>query len=92
MRNALLILLVAAMVAGAPLAAADGEGHFDRTLSVTGSVDLDVQTGSGHIEVHSGGSSAVVIHATIRAQDRFFGSANARERGAGYQNSRSQNQ
>ncbi len=80
MRNALLILLVAAMVAGAPLVAADGEGNFDRTLSVTGPVDLDVQTGSGHIKVHSGGSSTVVIHATIRAQDRFFGSANARER------------
>ena len=45
MRNALLILLVAAMVAGAPLVAADGEGNFDRTLSVTGPVDLDVQTG-----------------------------------------------
>jgi hypothetical protein len=80
MRNVLLILAAAFMVAGAPLVAADGEGYFDRTLSVTGPVDLDVQTGSGHIEVHSGGSSAVVIHATIRAQEHFFGSSNARER------------
>ena len=80
MRNALLILAAAFMVAVASLAAADGEGYFDRTLNVTGPVDLDVQTGSGHIEVHSGGSSAVVIHATIRAQDRFFGSSNVRER------------
>ena len=80
MRNALLILMLAVPFAGVPLVAADGEGHFDRTLSVTGLVDLDVQTASGQIEVHSGGASAVTIHATIRAQERFFGSANVRER------------
>ena len=80
MRNVLLILVAAATVAAAPLVAADGEGHFDQTLNVTGSVDLDVQTGSGHIEVHAGGSSAVVVHATIRASEHFFGSASIRER------------
>jgi Putative adhesin len=80
MRNVWLVVAMVAIFAGIPVVAADGEGYFDRTLNVSGPVDLDIQTGSGHIEVHSGGSSAVVIHATIRAQDRFFGSANARER------------
>jgi DUF4097 and DUF4098 domain-containing protein YvlB len=79
MRNVSLIL-VAAAVAVAPLMAADGEGHFDRTLNVNGPVDLDVQTGSGHIEVYAGGASAVAIHATIRAQEHFFGSSSVRER------------
>lgn len=46
---------------------ADEEGHFDRTLTVTGAVNLDVQTGSGDIVVHPGGSGSVVIHAKIRA-------------------------
>jgi hypothetical protein len=80
MRNVWLVLAIAAFVSGASLVAADGEGNFDRTLSVTGPVDLDVQTGSGRIAVHSGGSSSVVIHATIRVQDHFFGSSSARER------------
>ena len=46
---------------------ADTEGHFDRTLTVTGPVDLDVQTGSGSVTVHAGGSGKVEVHARIRA-------------------------
>ena len=42
-------------------------GHFDRTLSVTGAVNLDVQTGSGEIVVHPGASGAVQVHARIYA-------------------------
>jgi len=30
-------------------------GSFDRTLTVAGTADLDVQTGSGHIMVRRGG-------------------------------------
>ena len=30
------------------------EGHFDRTLSVSGSVHLDLTTGSGDITIKSG--------------------------------------
>src|ERR1700684_2054645 len=53
-------------------AAAGPEGSFDRTLNVTGEVDLDVQTSSGRIEVRPGDSSSVRIHAVIRAHDEFF--------------------
>ncbi len=53
-------------------AAAGPEGSFDRTLNVTGAVDLDVQTSSGRIEVRPGDSSSVRIHAVIRAHDDFF--------------------
>jgi hypothetical protein len=64
---ALLILALTAGVAALPAMAADSQGHFDRTLTVTGPVDLDVQTGSGDIAVRSGDSAHVEIHAKIRA-------------------------
>ena len=43
------------------------EGHFARTLQVSGAVDLDVQTGSGTIDVRTGDSSTVRITGTIRS-------------------------
>jgi DUF4097 and DUF4098 domain-containing protein YvlB len=59
------------------LAHARAEGHFDRTLSVSGSVNLDVTTGSGDITVRTGGSSQVVVHGTIHGNDWFFSNENA---------------
>ena len=53
-------------------AAAEREGSFDRTLTVKGAVDLNVETGSGRIEVHPGETSNVRIHGVIRAHDDFF--------------------
>ena len=43
------------------------EGSFERTLAVTGPVELDVSTGSGHISVRAGDSSTVHINGTIKA-------------------------
>lgn len=48
-------------------ARADEQGHFDRTLTVSGPVNMDVQTGSGNINVHPGASGTVEIHAKIHA-------------------------
>ncbi len=59
-------------------AAAGPEGSFERTLTVTGAVDLDVQTSSGRIEVRPGDSGSVRIHALIRAHDDFSGGNEAR--------------
>jgi putative adhesin len=53
-------------------AAAEREGSFDRTLTVSGAVDLNVETGSGRIEVRPGDTSSVRIHGVIRAHDDFF--------------------
>ena len=52
---------------GALGAYADTQGHFDRTLTVSGSVDMEVQTGSGDIVVRPGSSGQVQIHGTIHA-------------------------
>jgi len=55
------------------LAHAREEGHFDRTLSVSGSISLDVTTGSGDITVKTGSSNQVIVHGTIHASNNWFG-------------------
>ena len=63
-----------------PLALAAEEGSFDRTLSVTGAVQLEVRTGSGSIEVIAGSPGAVEIHGVIRARSGFFSGSDAAEK------------
>jgi DUF4097 and DUF4098 domain-containing protein YvlB len=55
-------------------------GSFDRTLTVSGPVDLDVATGSGHITVRPGSANNVHVHATISASDWDFSGAEQRAR------------
>ena len=55
-----------------PAAAAQREGSFERTLTVNGAVDLNVETASGRIEVRTGDTSTVRIHGVIRANSDFF--------------------
>lgn len=60
-------------------ALASAEGSFQRTLKVAGAVNLDINTGSGTIEVHTGNSNQVEVTGHIRASD-WFGGGNAEER------------
>jgi DUF4097 and DUF4098 domain-containing protein YvlB len=53
------------------------EGHFVRTLQVSGAVDLEVQTGSGTIDVRTGDSSTVRITGTIRTTSDWSDSSSA---------------
>jgi Putative adhesin len=55
-------------------------GHFDRTLKVTGAVDLDVISGSGNINVRTGNSDVVVISAKIHASNSWLFGGNAEEK------------
>lgn len=55
-------------------------GRFDRTLTVSGAVDLDVRSGSGRIEVRPGGDGKVVVAAEIRISDRWLSSNDVRAR------------
>ena len=48
------------------------EGHFARTLQVSGAVELEVQTGSGTIDVRTGDSPTVRITGTIRTTSGWF--------------------
>jgi hypothetical protein len=59
------------------MALAAEEGAFDRTLSVTGPVQLDVGTGSGSIEVTAGASGSVEVHGIVRSRSGFFSGTDA---------------
>ena len=47
---------------------ADERGSFERSLEVTGSVELDVRAGSGSVSVKTGGDGVVRIHGKIHAR------------------------
>jgi DUF4097 and DUF4098 domain-containing protein YvlB len=58
-------------------------GHFERTLQVTGTVELEVSSGSGNINVHQGGAGTVSVTAKIHGNNGtswLFGSGNIDER------------
>ena len=69
------ILIVAVLSLYVPAAARAAEGHFARTLQVSGPVDLEVQTGSGTVDVRTGDSSTVRITGTIRSSNGWFDSS-----------------
>jgi len=64
------LAILAAMASTPARAAADG--HFDKTLTVNGPVDMDVATGSGNVTVRTGDSGKVEIHARIHAGDSWL--------------------
>jgi hypothetical protein len=74
------LLTLALLPLAACRTATAAEGHFQRTLQVTGPVDLSIQTGSGKITVRTGGSSTVQVEGTIRASNSFFSSDDAEKR------------
>jgi hypothetical protein len=58
-------------------------GHFERTLQVSGTVELEVTSGSGNINVHQGGAGTVAVTARIHSNNGaswLFGSGNVDER------------
>ena len=71
------VVLLFSFLLLAALSCAAVEGHFDRTLQVSGAVNLDVSTGSGDIVVKTGGSGQVVVHGTVHTNSWPFGSENA---------------
>ena len=67
------IAALALLALAVPARAADtqAEGSFSRTLKVTGAVDLDVNTGSGSINVRTGDVSTVQILGKIKSSDSW---------------------
>lgn len=74
-------LIVVLALTVLPLNAAS-TGHFERTLQVSGQVELEVNSGSGNITVHQGGAGSVYVSAKIHANSGswLFGSGNVEER------------
>jgi hypothetical protein len=55
-------------------------GMFERTLTVSGPVDLDIRTGSGSIQIRRGGTGQVQVVGRLRAQRAFWNNQSAEER------------
>jgi len=70
------VAILALAVTGA---ARDYEGTFDRTLKVSGPVDMDVTTGSGDINVRTGGAGSVWVRGTIHVS-RSVGAEDAAQK------------
>ena len=74
-------LLASAVLLSAPFASAQArEGSFERTLSVTGAVDLSVQAGSGRIRVEPGAVGTVHVAARLRADNSWFAGSDVEAR------------
>jgi hypothetical protein len=71
-RSSILAIALAVLLASTFAAASTPQGHFERTLQVSGPVDLEVQTGSGDVIVHSGAAGSVSIRAKIYVGDRWL--------------------
>jgi len=70
-----LTLLAVALAAAPALAGSvfSAEGSFERTLTVTGPVALDVTTGAGNIQIRTRESGRVRVVGRIRATHGFLG-------------------
>jgi len=71
-------LVVFALSTG--ILAAEEDGSFDKSLTVSGAVDLDVKTDSGGITVRQGSAGTVRIHAILKAEHGWFSSGDAEGR------------
>ena len=73
----LAVVIGVAALATCTLLAYAAEGTFERTLQVNGAVNLQIETGSGSINVRNGSSNEVRVTGHIRSSD-WFGSAEDR--------------
>lgn len=82
MSTRLAIVAALAVFATTTAFASTPQGTFDRTLQVSGPVDLEVLTHSGDVTIHAGGSGSVQIHGKIFVNDHWlFGDHQADVRG-----------
>ncbi len=72
-----ILFVVSIALAVSLMARVDEDGSFDKSLAVSGPVDLDVQTDSGGIHVTQGSSGSVRIHAILKADHGWFNSGDA---------------
>src|SRR6059058_1326327 len=67
------------LVPATPLPGLPAEGIFQRDLSVSGPVDLDVTTGAGNVTVSRGAVSTVHVVGTVRAWNAWVFGPTAKE-------------
>ncbi len=77
--KAFIIGLASIALAAGLMARVDEDGSFDKSLTVSGPVDLEVQTDSGGINVTQGSAGSLRIHAILKAEHGWFNSGDAQE-------------
>jgi putative adhesin len=65
-------IALAVLFASTTVFANTPQGTFDRTLQVSGPVDLEVLTHSGDVTIRAGSSGAVTIHGKIYVSDHWL--------------------
>jgi len=70
----LLFVLTSGLLCGAE------DGSFEKSVAVSGVVDLDVKTDSGGITVRQGAAGSVSIHAILKAERNWFSSGDVEAR------------
>src|SRR3954464_3381256 len=65
------IVITLLLVCCAPLAFAEVTGSFSKTLNVSGTPDIEIQTGSGDITVRAGSANTGQVNARIRASENW---------------------
>jgi len=71
-RFSMLAIGLAVLLAANFAAASTPQGHFEKTLQVSGPVNVEVETGSGDVVVRSGASGSVSIRAKIFVGDHWL--------------------
>jgi DUF4097 and DUF4098 domain-containing protein YvlB len=71
-RSSFLVLALAVLLGSTFASASTPQGHFERTFQVSGPVDLEVQTRSGDVIVHSGASGSVSIRAKVCVMNHWL--------------------
>ena len=69
---ALAALVIASLAPATHAAPQSAEGSFERTLKVTGPVELNIQSGAGGIHVRAGAGDTVTIAARLRASNAWL--------------------
>lgn len=72
-RSLATIALVVLFTSALTVASSTPQGTFDRTLQVSGPVNLEVLTHSGDVTVRAGGSGSIQIHGKIYVGNHWFG-------------------
>jgi Putative adhesin len=67
-----IVLALAVLFASTTVFASTPQGTFDRTLQVSGPVDLEVLTHSGDVTIRAGSSGSVIIHGKIFVGDHWL--------------------
>ncbi|MCU1311609.1 MAG: hypothetical protein JWO20_2734 [Candidatus Angelobacter sp.] len=65
------LIAIVALALGQMALASDATGSFSKTLTVSGTPEVSIMTGSGHINVRAGNTNSVIIEGRIKANDNW---------------------